>query len=79
MTAKYICPACGTTGNGKKVTPGGCLIELILWLFMIIPGLIYSIWRYSNRKMVCETCGSSALLPLDTPGGRATLERFKPT
>lgn len=53
----YYCANCKNKVNGKKKTPGYFLLELFLWFLFIIPGLIYSIWRISNKKLVCEECG----------------------
>ena len=69
------CAVCGHVGPTRTVTPGSFLIELILWLFIIIPGLIYSIWRHSARHEVCAACGNRALVPLGTPAGQDILNR----
>ena len=42
------CPHCGVTGMPRKVTKGSFGIELILWLFFLLPGLIYSVWRRNS-------------------------------
>ena len=63
---KY-CKNCGHTGPTKSHTPGHMAIEIILWLCFIVPGLIYSIWRVSNRTMKCEKCESKDLVPVDSP------------
>jgi hypothetical protein len=46
------------------------MIELILWICFIVPGLIYSFWRLSSRYDACSCCGSTALVPVDSPVGR---------
>ncbi|MCE5185066.1 MAG: YqaE/Pmp3 family membrane protein [Planctomycetaceae bacterium] len=56
-------------GKPKKVTRGSFFIEILLWLFFLLPGLIYSIWRLSSRSVVCRSCGSPNLVPLDSPVG----------
>ena len=50
------------TGNwpGKTVTRGSIWIEIILWLCLIVPGLIYSIWRLTTRRQVCSACGAAS-------------------
>ena len=48
------CVTCGTTGRPKRVTRGSLLIELVLWLCFIVPGLIYSLWRLSTRHTACR-------------------------
>jgi len=54
---KISCPNCKYSGEGKLHTPGSILIELVLWLCFLIPGLIYSLWRHAARKVVCPRCG----------------------
>ena len=64
--AKY-CKTCGHTGKTESYTPGNFFIELVLWLCLIVPGLIYSIWRLSGRTRKCEKCGGKELVPTDSP------------
>lgn len=79
MSALKICEDCGSRTHGKTVTPGSIFIEILLWLFMIVPGLIYSIWRLTKRHRACHRCGSPRLVPLDTPVGRELASRFPET
>lgn len=76
MAAKKICSTCGHKGSPKTVTKGSIFIELILWLFLLVPGLIYSIWRLTTRHSACVRCGSALIVPLDTPRGQALLKEF---
>lgn len=71
-----ICSRCGTRGQTKTVTRGSFFIELILWLCFLIPGLIYSIWRLTTRHEACRSCGSIEMVPVNSPGGKALLNRF---
>lgn len=61
------CSSCGHEGRGKTATRGHLLIEIILWICFLIPGLIYSIWRHSSRYKVCTSCGSNTLVPPNSP------------
>lgn len=70
MSNKLVCTQCGHVGNAKRAIKGNGLIEIILWLCFIIPGLIYSIWRSSSRHMVCPDCKSTSLIPTDSPRAR---------
>jgi hypothetical protein len=72
-----ICSACGTAGDEKTVTRGSFLIELFLWCFFLVPGVIYSIWRSSSRLKVCRACGNAQLVPLDSPVGRELAEKYR--
>lgn len=62
-----FCSACGNEGPTRSRTPGSIVIEAILYLFLIVPGLIYSFWRISKRTAVCSKCGSESLIPPESP------------
>lgn len=61
------CLRCGHTGAPQSNTQGSIWIELVLWLCLIVPGLIYSIWRHNKRHDVCAKCGSAELIQPDAP------------
>lgn len=73
-----ICQNCGSRGEPKTITKGSIMIELILWLCFIIPGLIYSFWRLSNKQQVCPACGSIGMMNVNTPNGKLLVEKFNP-
>jgi hypothetical protein len=70
MAKAVVCTACGVSGAPKRVTKGSFLIELALWFFFIVPGLIYSLWRLTSKHDACEKCGGVSLVPLDSPVGQ---------
>ncbi|MGH7885505.1 MAG: YqaE/Pmp3 family membrane protein [Thermodesulfobacteriota bacterium] len=72
---EYICTVCESTGSPKKKTPGSIFIEIILWLFLIIPGLIYSIWQHSARHKVCAKCNNKNIIPINSPAGQKLLNK----
>ncbi len=77
--AKYLlCLNCGTQGKPKLKTKGSIFTEILLWLFLIIPGLIYSIWRLSSRSEVCPSCGAPNMIPLDSPKAQEILSGATP-
>lgn len=58
FTKKEIkCPNCQYEGEAMQKTKGSLVIEIILWFFFLIPGLIYSCWRYNSRHYPCPKCG----------------------
>lgn len=59
---RYYCTQCHTHTNTAKMKGNGW-IELVLYLFYILPGVIYSIWRRSGKPNGCPTCGHAALIP----------------
>src|SRR5580658_4669242 len=65
--AQKMCLQCGSVGDTKQFMKGSILTELFLWLFFLLPGLIYSIWRHTTVAQVCSKCGSSNVIPLDSP------------
>jgi hypothetical protein len=76
MARELICPNCGFEGKPKRVTKGSILIELFLWIFLIIPGLVYSIWRLTSRYDACPDCTAPNMVPLDSPRGKKLLKEF---
>jgi len=74
---KYICSTCGYVGKPKSATSGSFLMELVLWLLLILPGIIYSIWRLTTKHLVCPKCGNATMIPLDTPKGQELAKTFK--
>lgn len=64
-----VCKDCGTVGRANRVTRGSLLIEIVLWLCFLVPGLLYSLWRLSTKHNACRACGSRNLVPLDSPVG----------
>lgn len=70
MKQQVVCTNCGYTGVASKENKGNVLIEIILWICFFIPGLIYSIWRRSDKKVICPKCKQSTLVPVDSPVGQ---------
>lgn len=70
MAKELVCTQCGTVGYGKTLTKGSIIIELILWLCFLVPGLVYSIWRLTSRVVVCKVCENPSLIPVDSPAGK---------
>jgi len=70
----FICTQCGFVGNPRRRVKGNVLIELILWLCFIVPGLIYSLWRLTSRYSTCPNCGHSTMIPIDSPMGQKLIK-----
>jgi hypothetical protein len=70
----WICTDTGEIGAPKAVTKGSIGIEIILWLFMLVPGLIYSVWRLSTRNPGIN--GNTNIIKIDTPRGRQLYAQF---
>jgi len=76
-TGSMICQTCGTRGEPKTVTRGSIWIEIVLWLCLIVPGLIYSIWRLTTKQKACPSCGQVSMIPVNTPVGRTLVEKMR--
>jgi len=73
---KKICDNCGTIAVPLSIAKGNIIIELILWLMFIIPGLIYSIWRISSKYNACPSCKSKNPIGLNTPKGIKLADKY---
>lgn len=62
-----FCSTCGHQGQPAHQTPGSFAIELVLWLCLMLPGVIYTLWRLTSGHDVCANCGAQTLLPVDSP------------
>lgn len=76
---KHICSNCGTIGKPKTIVKGTFLIEVVLWLFLIVPGIIYTLWRVSTKYKGCSTCDSKNIVPLDSPRGKELNLKYSKT
>ena len=77
MKGEVICTVCGHVGKVKNLTKGSFMIELLMWIFFIIPGIIYTIWRLTTQQKVCSKCNSPSIIPVDTPKGQELLKKGK--
>ena len=71
---KFICRECGYIGRKKSIKQGSIIIELILILTAIIPGIFYQLLRNSSKKDVCPQCNSQNMVPINSPGGKKVME-----
>ncbi|MEP7382899.1 MAG: hypothetical protein ABI910_14510 [Gemmatimonadota bacterium] len=68
---QYLCTQCGAqTSAPLKVPPGSPWVALALAVPFVIPGVIYTVWRFTMRRTLCPTCGHAQLIPADAPLAR---------
>ena len=72
------CMSCGADVQPVRSVRGNILIELVLWLCFIIPGLIYSLWRLNSAQKVCPSCGAATLVPMQSPAAVAHRKALQP-
>lgn len=70
-----ICSHCGTQGEPRTYTRGCVIVEAVLWLAFIVPGILYSAWRRSTRFRGCPACEAPHMVPADSPQGAALLQQ----
>lgn len=68
-----VCTECGHLGHTVVVTRGALRTELILWLALIVPGLLYSLWRLTTRALGCQLCQGRHVIPASSPIGKKLL------
>ena len=73
---ELICKACGHVGEPARSVKGSLMMEILLWLLAIIPGVVYSLWRQSTYHDVCALCKSPDLIPIDTPLGQQLVKKY---
>lgn len=62
-----FCKSCGMQTNGITKAPGSVVMVVLLWLFLLPIGIIYSAIRFAKRAKVCPHCGGKDLIPVGTP------------
>ena len=71
----HVCTVCKSDMKPKRQMPGSILIELVLWCFFLIPGLIYSLWRISSAKKACPCCGAFTFVKSNTDVGKDLIKQ----
>jgi len=67
---RWTCLRCGTVEDLAYYDAGSTVLELFLWCVALLPGFIYHLWRNSNSYYACSCCGSTDLVPEDSPRAR---------
>ena len=76
MKKDLVCPNCGYRGPGRRITKGYFAVEVMLWLLLLVPGMIYSVWRQASIYQGCPRCGAGNLVPSDSPRGVKLIDEF---
>jgi rubrerythrin len=75
LLKRWVCRDCGSDSDGAKSTQGSFAIEIFLWLLMIVPGMLYTLWRLTSKKRQCPVCKSANIVPANSPNGLAILRQ----
>jgi rRNA maturation endonuclease Nob1 len=74
--SSHVCESCGTVAKPKRHMKGSIIVELFMWMMLILPGVIYSLWRLTTKSKICGTCGSQGIVPVNTPRGQKLIQQF---
>jgi len=74
MSNKYICIDCHAQMVPLNIAPGSFFLEVLLWLFFLVPGIIYSLWRLTSKHKACSVCRGKRLVPLNSKEGQVLAE-----
>ncbi|MEE8575430.1 MAG: hypothetical protein V3T30_08465 [Thermodesulfobacteriota bacterium] len=68
--AKYVCPSCSHRGKPMLLRKGSRKTEIILWICGIVPGILYSIWRYNTALPACPQCDQGVMISVKSRHGQ---------
>lgn len=75
--ADYICSACGYEGKAKGRKRGSAALEWALWLALLFPGPLYSIWRRVGVSKECPYCHKETIVKLNSGEGWAVKQQLE--
>lgn len=72
-TVTHFCTHCGFVGFPTTFTKGSFVIEIALYFVMILPGILYTLWRLTSRYSGCAKCLTPNMIPATSPVAKAAL------
>lgn len=75
--SKVFCTQCHHVGYKVKRYKGSLAVEIFAWLLMILPGLLYTLWRSGTAYDSCQECGSATIVPVSSPLAQTILADVK--
>jgi hypothetical protein len=71
---RLVCTSCGhETDIPDRVKPGTGWLTATLLFLMVVPGVVYWVWRNTMKENRCPLCNRATLIPTASPIGRAIL------
>lgn len=71
----FICKKCHFIGHGQVIDRGNRIMSFVMWGIFLIPGPIYSLWRYLSKYLVCPKCKSHDLISLESHEGQCLFDK----
>lgn len=75
--SKMLCVQCHHVGFKVKRYKGSLAVEILAWCLMLLPGLIYTLWRSGTAYDACEQCDSTEIIPVKSPRAVTLLAEMK--
>lgn len=72
-----LCPHCYYQGKFTKRLGGNAAVELLLYMFFILPGIVYTSHRHRSSKDICPECDQDQGLPIKSKRAIELLEQRK--
>lgn len=69
----HVCTKCEEQVKPTRQQPGSFLMEIFLWLFFLLPGFIYSLYRMFNTFYGCPNCHSKDVVVLSSKRAKRIL------
>lgn len=61
--ARWVCTSCKNQTD-TPLLQGSLAMEIMLWIFGVLPGIAYSYWRRTAPRIVCPKCKRPHLAPV---------------
>lgn len=74
-----VCQNCEEVGRVIIHMPGSNILEIVLFLCYLVPGIIYAVWRRQSKKQVCGACGSDRIVAAKTRVGLSIISSQYPS
>jgi len=85
---EHICLSCGHVAPPADLISGNFIGEASLWIvaiviasistwYVLLGPLAYSIYRFSSKKQGCSLCKSEQIIPINSPNGKALIDKNK--
>ena len=72
-----LCNECHYVGPPLRKQKGNYFICLILLMLLVIPGILYALWRiFSSRIRYCPQCNSEHVIPTHSVAARSKVKEF---
>lgn len=71
----FLCLTCEAEAPPNRKKRGNAFVEFCLWWCALLPGLLYHLWRASDKAPKCSVCGAKNLVPLNSPAAKKRRQR----